>query len=116
VLKDLINQTQIDIIESLHPPPMCDLPTGEAFNLWIDKVIRVGFPGSVYILGPEATKEHALNLIRDLAPGNRLCVAISSENLVSNENLIMLTSVLENAGLPLSPEKINRIQKALVEE
>ena len=113
VLKDLIAQTSIDIIEALHPPPMGDLPIGEALSLWKDKVIWVGFPGSVYTLGPEATKKHALNLLREVVPGDRLCLEMSTENLVSNENLLMLTSILENAELPLTQEKIDRIERSL---
>jgi len=113
VLKDLIAKTPLDIIEALHPPPMGDLPIGEALDLWKDKVIWVGFPGSVYSMGPEATKKHALSLLRDVVPGERLCIEVSTENLVSNENLIMLTSVLENATLPLTAEKIDQIEKAL---
>ncbi len=113
VLKDLITKTPIDIIEALHPPPMGDLPIGEALSLWKDKVIWTGFPGSVYVLGPEATKRHALNLLREVVPGDRLCIEMSTENLVSNENLLMLTSVLENAELPLTREKIDQIERSL---
>jgi len=113
VLKDLIAKTPIDIIEALHPPPMGDLPIGEALSLWKDKVIWTGFPGSVYVLGPEATKRHALNLLREVVPGDRLCIEMSTENLVSNENLLMLTSVLENAELPLTREKIDQIERSL---
>ncbi|HEY81755.1 MAG TPA: hypothetical protein G4O01_00500 [Dehalococcoidia bacterium] len=113
VLKDLIARTPIDIIEALHPPPMGDLPIGEALSLWQDKVIWVGFPGSVYSLGPEATKKHALNLLREVVPGERLCIAMSTENIVSNENLLMLTSVLEKAELPLTQEKIDQIERSL---
>ena len=113
VLKDLIAQTPLDIIEGLHPPPMGDLPIGEALSLWKDKVIWVGFPGSIYILGPEATKKHTLELLREVVPGDRLTIAMSTENLVSNENLRMLTSVLENADLPLTGEKIDGIEKSL---
>jgi len=113
VLKDLIVRTPIDIIEGLHPPPMGDMPIGGALSLWKDKVIWMGFPGSVYTLGPEATKKHALELLREVVPGDRLTVAMSTENLVSNENLRMLTAVLENADLPLTGEKIDRIEKSL---
>ena len=112
-LKHLIPKTPIDIIEALHPPPMGDLPIGEALKLWQDKVIWVGFPGSVYALGTEATKQHALELLRDVVPGDRVVVAASTENLVSNENLLVLTSVFENAELPLTLEKIDRIEKSL---
>jgi len=113
VLKDLIAKTPIDIVEALPPPPMGDLPIGEALSLWKDKVVWTGFPGSVYILGPEAVKKHALNLLREIGSGDRLVVEMSTENLVSNENLLMLTSVLENADLPLTKEKIDRIERSL---
>ncbi len=113
VLKGLIARTPIDIIEALHPPPMGDLPIGEALSLWKDKVIWMGFPGSVYILGPEATKKHTLSLLKEVIPGDRLCIEVSTENLVSNENLLMLTSILENADLPLTQEKIDRIEMSL---
>jgi len=113
VLKDLIARTPIDIIEGLHPLPMGDLPISEALSLWKDKVIWVGFPASVYTLGREATKKHALELLREVVPGDRLAIAISTENIVSNENLRVLISVLENADLPLTGEKIDRIEKSL---
>jgi len=32
---------------------------------------------------------------------------------VSNENMLMLTSVLENAELPLSKETIDKIERSL---
>jgi len=113
VLKDLIARTPIDIIEGLHPPPMGDLPIGKALSVWKDKVIWMGYPGSVYTLGPEATKKHALSLLREVVPGDRLCIEMSTENLVSNENLLMLTSILENAELPLTSQKIDQIERSL---
>ncbi len=113
ILKDLIARTPIDIIEALTPPPMGDLPIGEALSLWKDKVIWVGYPGSVYILGPEEVRKHALSLLREVIPGDRLTIQMTTENLVSNDNLIMLTSILENAELPLTQEKIDKIEKSI---
>jgi len=110
VLKDLIARTPIDIVEALHPPPMGDLPVGEALSLWVDKAIWVGFPGSVYLLGPEATSKYALDLLGEVDRGERLVIEMSTENQVSNENLLALTSVLEHAELPLTKEKIDRIE------
>ncbi|RMF87907.1 MAG: hypothetical protein D6736_11795 [Nitrospinota bacterium] len=112
VLKELIAQTSIDIIEALHPPPMGNLPIGEALSLWKDKVIWIGFPASIYAMGPEATKRYALDLLREIGPGDRVVVTMSTENLVSNENLCMLTAVLEQAELPLTAEKIERIARS----
>jgi glutamate dehydrogenase/leucine dehydrogenase len=38
---------------------------------------------------------------------------MSTENQVSNDNLRMLTAVLENAELPLTPERIDQIESSL---
>ena len=92
---------------------MGDLPISEALSLWKEKVIWLGYPGAVYTLGPEEVKKHALELLRSVVPGERLVITMSTENLVSNENLLMLTSVLENAELPLTEEKIDRIEGSL---
>jgi hypothetical protein len=113
-LKDLVPKTDIDVIEALHVPPMGDLPLSEALKLWPDKVIWTGFPGSVYALGPQETKKQALSMLRDIGVGERVCFEVSTENQVSNENMLALTSVLENATLPLTPEKMDEIEKAVL--
>ncbi len=113
VLKNLIAQTPVDIIEAFHPPPMGDLSLEEALKVWSDKVIWVGFPGAIYSLGTEAVKEYTLKLLRSAIPGERLVIAMSTENLVSNENLLMLTSILEKAELPLTDMGIEKIQRSL---
>jgi hypothetical protein len=113
VLKDLIARTPIDIIEALHPPPMGDVSIGEALSLWPDKSIWVGFPGAVYALGPEATRDYTLDLLAEVVPGDRLTITMSTENLVSNEDLLMLTSVLEQADLPLTKEKVDGMRERL---
>jgi hypothetical protein len=112
-LKELIARTPVDIVEALHPPPMGDLPIGEALDLWPDKAVWVGFPVATYDLGPEETKRYALEFLRGLGTAERMAVAMSTENLVSNENLLTLTSVLEGAELPLTPDKIDAIERAL---
>ena len=108
-LKDLIAKTPIDIIEAFHPIPMGDLPLDEALAAWPGKTIWVGFPGGVYELGPRATQECALDILRATGESSRVAVAMSTENLVTNENLVALTSVLEKANLPLSAGKVDRI-------
>jgi len=113
VVKDLIRQTPVDIVEAVHPPPMGDLSIGEALRRWPDKAIWIGFPSSVYDFGPNAVQEFALDLLRDVGTGERLAIAMSTENQVSNANLLALTAVLEQAELPLSTERIERIQKSL---
>jgi hypothetical protein len=112
-LKDLIAETSMDIVEALHPPPMGDVTIDEALSSWPDKAIWVGFPGSVYALGPGTTRDYTLDLLRELGSGERLTIEMSTENLVSNENLVAVTSVLEQAALPLTEETVNRIERSL---
>ena len=101
-IADLIGQTAIDIVEGFHPPPMGDLALDAALDLWPDKSLWVGFPSSVYDMGPEATAAYARQLLAAAGSGERVAVAMSTENLVDNDNLLALTSVLEGACLPLA--------------
>jgi hypothetical protein len=113
VLKDLIAKCPFDIIEAFHPPPMGDLPLREALDLWKDKVILVGFPGSVYSLGTAVVKKYLLDLLMSVVPGDRIAIEASTENLVSDENLLALSSILEQATLPLSEEKVDEIERSI---
>jgi len=113
VLKELIAKCPQDIIEAFHPPPMGDLPLREAMDLWKDKVILVGFPGSVYSLGTKAVETYLFDLLRSVVPGDRIAVAASTENLVSDEHLLALSRILEEATLPLSKERIDEIERSL---
>ena len=112
VLKDFIAETPIDIVEALHPPPMGDLLIGEALSAWKDKVVWASFPASITILGPEEVKKHALKLLRDAGSGDRLAI-VFREKTIPNTELIMLAQVFENADLPLTMEKIDRIERSL---
>jgi hypothetical protein len=113
VLKNLIAHTPIDIIEAFHPPPMGDLPLNEALAVWKEKVIWIGFPAAIYSLGSAAVKDYTLELLSSVVPGDRLTLAMSTENLVTDEHLRLLTSILENAELPLTEEKVERIKSSL---
>jgi hypothetical protein len=100
-LKDLIAEAPLDIVEGFHPPPMGDLPVGEALAAWPGKAIWIGFPGTIYAGGPQATAQYARRLLEEMGNGSRIVMQASTENLVSNENLLALTEVLEGARLPL---------------
>ena len=97
VLKSLIARSAVDIVEAFHPFPMSDMPLDEALAAWPDKTIWVGFPASIYALGPEATREYTEDLVRQAGGSRRVAIAMSTENIVSNENLLAVTSVLEKA-------------------
>lgn len=108
-LKELIAATPVDIVEAFHPEPMGDLALDEALQAWSDKAIWVGFPGSAYEMGPAYTRKFALELLRSAGSGERLAITMSTENLVSDANLVALTDVLEKAVLPLSPAGLARL-------
>jgi hypothetical protein len=55
-----------------------------------------------------------VQLLREIGSGERLALAMSTENQVTNENLLALTAILENVELPLAPEVITRIERSLV--
>ena len=92
-----------------------DVPIGEALASWPDKAIWVGFPGSVYSLGPEATRDFALSFLKEIGKRERIVIAMSTENLVSNENLLALTAVLQQASHPLTIEKIDSFKTSFPE-
>ena len=81
--------------------------------MWPDKAIWIGFQGSIYQSGPAATKKFALELLRKIGAGDRVAIEMSTEMQVSNANLLMLAAVLEHAKLPMTPEIIARIERAV---
>jgi hypothetical protein len=95
---------------------MGDLPLAEALAAWPEKAIWVGFPAAIYELGTRAVTEHALELLGNAGAGDRLAIEASTENQVSNKNLLALTSVLERADLPLSPDLLQRIRDEVLSE
>ena len=113
-LRDLIAETPIDIVEAFHPTPMNDLPLADALAAWPDKAIWVGFPGAVFELGTEAVIERALELLEEIGEGYRVAIEASTENQVLNENLLALTSVIEKAGLPLTPDSVRKIRSEVL--
>ena len=58
-------------------------------------------------------KKYTFDLLKEIGTGERLVVATSTENIVSNENMLALTSIFEKADLPLTSEKIERIKKEI---
>ena len=95
--------------EAASPNTMSDLPIGQALAARPGKAIWVGFPGATYEFGPEATRQYAPDLLREVGAGDRLAIAMSTEGQVSNDNLMALTDVLASATLPLDPTAIAQI-------
>ncbi|MBD3180806.1 hypothetical protein GF312_00840 [Candidatus Poribacteria bacterium] len=68
--RNLLAAADIDVIEAFTPPPIGDLSIAEARKAWgNDTVIWVNFPETVFLSGPEATKEYTIDLIKSDPPG-----------------------------------------------
>ena len=81
---------------------MGDLPLPEALTLWKNKIILVGIPGSEYILGTEHVLTYLNELLNTILPADRVIFIASTENLVSDHNLLALSTQLEKTTLPLT--------------
>lgn len=110
-LSEIIARSEVDVVEAFTPPPMGDLPLKEALAIWKGKVIWMNFPSSVYILGADAARKHLLQLLREAAPGKRLILAASTENIVDLECLGAITDVMEKLPFPLSLGSIESIRE-----
>jgi hypothetical protein len=110
ILKDLIAKCPQDVIEAFHPPPMGDLDLQEALTLWKNKVILIGFPGSIYSLGTEKVIDYLFNLLNSVVPGFRLGLEASTENLVSDNNILLLSDIMEKMSLPLTKKGLDEIK------
>jgi hypothetical protein len=110
VLKHLIAELEHDIIHAVTPPPVGDLPIKEALNLWDNKVIWINY--EYHFMGPKALKKHLLNLLRSIIPGYRVVVDASTERWVPPDCLRMFANIMSKATLPLTEQKIRKIEKS----
>ncbi|MEM1582794.1 MAG: uroporphyrinogen decarboxylase family protein [Candidatus Bathyarchaeia archaeon] len=79
VLRDLIAETELDVVEAFTPPPMGDLSLKEARDSWRGKIISLNFPESVFLEGPKIVRRHVLGLLREAAPGDRFILSITED-------------------------------------
>ena len=79
-LKELINETKIDIIEAFTPSPMCDMSVEEARKAWPDKVIWINFPQTLlatYTI--EMIEEYTTKILNSIAPAKGFMIG-NTEN------------------------------------
>jgi len=76
-LKDLIGQTDIDVINAFTPPPMGDLPISLAKEAWKDRVIWINFPETVCHYGVDEMRMYVLKLLKMCTPGNNIIFGIT---------------------------------------
>ena len=71
VVKDLVAQAPLDLIESFTPPPEGDMTLAEARAAWPDKLLWSNINLSCYELSPEALKQEIWQRMTEGAPDGR---------------------------------------------
>ncbi len=110
-LKDLISKVDLDAVEAFTPPPMGDLPLGEARSAWRGKVISLNFPESIFLEGAEATKKRAIEILEEAAPGDNFMITITEDTPSDYlwAGLSAVTDVLQRRGAyPLSHSLVRK--------
>jgi hypothetical protein len=103
-LAELISASDLDVIESVSPPPMGDLSLLEARSRWGSKVIIANFPATICLLGQEAIERKMIEMLRQAAPGRGFMLGIT-ENVkrdIFKDSLYQIGEVMEKAEYPLS--------------
>jgi len=100
-LKDLIKESNIDVVHGFTPPPMGNLPLEEAEATWGDRfVIWMNFPETVFVYGVEETKRYATHLIYEAAPHSNLIMGITEDipPKILRESLTAITEIMAKHG------------------
>jgi EAL domain-containing protein (putative c-di-GMP-specific phosphodiesterase class I) len=103
-LKDVIAETNVDIIEAFTPPPTGNLSLKEARSLWKNKVIWLNFTSSIHTCPPEEIRTHTINLLQEAIPGDRLLVGITEnvpEDVLERSLKTISQTLYEKGVLPL---------------
>jgi hypothetical protein len=75
--KEVIAETNVDVVEAFTPPPVSDLSLREARECWGNIIIWVNFPETIFWAGAQATKEYTIQLLKSAAPGDRLVLSFT---------------------------------------
>jgi hypothetical protein len=110
-LKDLIADLEHDVIHAITPPPVGNLGIREALEAWPDKVLWVNY--EYHLMGPKALKKHLLALLRSIIPGYRVIMDVSTERWVPLDCLRMFSDIMSRCTLPLTEQKVSRIEKSV---
>jgi hypothetical protein len=99
-LKHLIKTSGVEVVEAFTPPPMGDLPAGEARSLWGEGVkIWMNFPESVLLGDEEYVRRYTLKLLKEIAPGRGFLMGVTEDIAPGYENrLKAVADILEKYG------------------
>jgi hypothetical protein len=76
--KDMLHDTDVQVIEAYTPPPLSDCPIQEARKSWgKDTVIWVNFPETIFWSGVKETYQYTLNLLKSDPCPERLIIGMT---------------------------------------
>jgi len=96
-LAPLIAGTSLDFIESLTPPPDCDLSISEARRAWPAKALCCNFPSSLHHDGPEVVRRMVRQLLAEAAPGAGFSLGVI-ENVPGNDTIATVVEAVWEYG------------------
>lgn len=105
-LKYLIKETDADVIEAFTPPPVGDLSLTEAKTLWGEHyIIALNFPGTTFLMGPNAVKTRTIEILKEAAPGNHFLITFTEDIPIDFRDAGLMTianTILEYGSYPIS--------------
>ena len=74
-----IQDSALDYIEALTPPPTCDVSVKEAHELWPDKALWVNFPSSLHVEPPERIRQTTRKILAEARDHRRFLLGITED-------------------------------------
>jgi len=96
-LKHLIPNSGIKVMEAFTPPPMGDLPPGEARRLWGEGVkIWINFPESILLNEESYIKQYTLNLLKEISFERGFLIGITEDIAPGYEGRLKIVAEILN--------------------
>lgn len=97
LLAEPMARLPVDIVESLTPPPDCDLSIAQARAVWPEKILMVNFPSSVHLGGPDAVRRTARRLVAQARRAGRVILGVI-EDVPRQDTLPVLAEAVRDFG------------------
>lgn len=98
-LKHLIPASGLEVVEAFTPPPMGDLPVGEARRIWGESVkIWINFPEAILLGDEEHVRGYTSNLLREISPSRGFLVGITEDIAPGYEDRLKVVAEALNEG------------------
>lgn len=79
MLKDLIAESGLGVIEAFTPAPDTDMTLREARETWSDKILWLNFPSSVHLRSDEEVEQFTVDLLNELDSVDGIIMGITED-------------------------------------